>query len=162
MNSLRVSTQSVHLPPPLCASRRNGSGVFISDIVKGGAADLDGRLTQGDQILAVNGEDVRGASQETVAAVLKVSVPLWGRDPGRRAPTCPPLLTRVPGSVLSCGGRPPSGLCGSWDPALLPGERSLGAYRGGSSTSQTEAAPATELCPRGLHLRGLHRRGIWV
>ena len=52
---------------------RSGSGVFISDIVKGGAADLDGRLIQGDQILSVNGEDMRSASQETVATVLKVS-----------------------------------------------------------------------------------------
>lgn len=52
---------------------RNGSGVFISDIVKGGAADLDGRLIQGDQILSVNGEDMRSASQETVATILKVS-----------------------------------------------------------------------------------------
>ncbi|KAL0604242.1 InaD-like protein [Plecturocebus cupreus] len=53
------------------AGKRNGSGVFISDIVKGGAADLDGRLIQGDQILSVNGEDMRHASQETVATILK-------------------------------------------------------------------------------------------
>jgi InaD-like protein len=52
---------------------RSGSGVFISDIVKGGAADLDGRLIRGDQILSVNGEDMRHASQETVATILKVS-----------------------------------------------------------------------------------------
>ncbi|KAH0515083.1 InaD-like protein [Microtus ochrogaster] len=51
--------------------KRSGSGVFISDIVKGGAADLDGRLIQGDQILSVNGEDLRHASQETVATILK-------------------------------------------------------------------------------------------
>ncbi|XP_060797317.1 inaD-like protein isoform X2 [Neoarius graeffei] len=51
--------------------KRNGTGVFISDVVKGGAADLDGRLMQGDQILSVDGEDMRRASQETVAAVLK-------------------------------------------------------------------------------------------
>ncbi|XP_032757717.1 inaD-like protein isoform X4 [Rattus rattus] len=51
--------------------KRSGSGVFISDIVKGGAADLDGRLIRGDQILSVNGEDVRQASQETVATILK-------------------------------------------------------------------------------------------
>ncbi|XP_014404740.1 PREDICTED: inaD-like protein isoform X3 [Myotis brandtii] len=53
--------------------KRNGNGVFISDIVKGGAADLDGRLIRGDQILSVNGEDMRNASQETVATVLKGS-----------------------------------------------------------------------------------------
>lgn len=44
----------------------------MSDIVKGGLADLDGRLMQGDQILMVNDEDVRNANQETVAALLKV------------------------------------------------------------------------------------------
>ncbi|XP_035379292.1 inaD-like protein isoform X2 [Electrophorus electricus] len=51
--------------------KRNGTGVFISEVVKGGAADVDGRLMQGDQILSVNGDDMRQASQETVAAVLK-------------------------------------------------------------------------------------------
>lgn len=51
---------------------RNDSGVFVSDIVKGGIADADGRLMQGDQILMVNGEDVRNATQEAVAALLKV------------------------------------------------------------------------------------------
>lgn len=45
----------------------------MSDIVKGGIADTDGRLMQGDQILTVNGEDVRNANQEAVAALLKVS-----------------------------------------------------------------------------------------
>lgn len=63
--------------------KRNGSGVFISDIVKGGAADLDGRLMQGDQILSVDGEDVRNASQETVAAILKVAQGLVTLEVGR-------------------------------------------------------------------------------
>lgn len=44
----------------------------MSDIVKGGIADTNGRLMQGDQILTVNGEDVRNANQEAVAALLKV------------------------------------------------------------------------------------------
>ncbi|CAF87150.1 unnamed protein product, partial [Tetraodon nigroviridis] len=51
----------------------SGSGVFISEVVRGGAAELDGRLMQGDQILSVDGEDTRHASQEAVAAMLKVS-----------------------------------------------------------------------------------------
>ncbi|XP_036593736.1 multiple PDZ domain protein isoform X6 [Trichosurus vulpecula] len=54
--------------------KRNDTGVFVSDIVKGGIADVDGRLMQGDQILMVNGEDVRNATQEAVAALLKCSV----------------------------------------------------------------------------------------
>ncbi|XP_075303322.1 multiple PDZ domain protein isoform X16 [Opisthocomus hoazin] len=53
--------------------KRSDTGVFVSDIVKGGIADTDGRLMQGDQILTVNGEDVRNANQEAVAALLKVS-----------------------------------------------------------------------------------------
>uniref|UniRef100_A0A670JIP6 PATJ crumbs cell polarity complex component n=1 Tax=Podarcis muralis TaxID=64176 RepID=A0A670JIP6_PODMU len=63
--------------------KRNGSGVFISDVVKGGAADLDGRLIQGDQILSVNGEDVRHASQEVVATILKCAQGLVQLEIGR-------------------------------------------------------------------------------
>lgn len=54
---------------------RNDTGVFVSDIVKGGLVDADGRLMQGDQILSVNAEDVRSATQEAVAALLKVHLP---------------------------------------------------------------------------------------
>ncbi|XP_063115737.1 inaD-like protein isoform X3 [Cavia porcellus] len=63
--------------------KRTGNGVFISAIVKGGAAELDGRLTQGDQILAVNGEDMRSASQETVATILKCAQGLVQLEIGR-------------------------------------------------------------------------------
>ncbi|XP_059469867.1 inaD-like protein isoform X2 [Neocloeon triangulifer] len=51
--------------------RKNGTGVFISDVVHGGTAEADGRLMKGDQILAVNGQDLKSASQEEAAAVLK-------------------------------------------------------------------------------------------
>uniref|UniRef100_A0A3B3D392 Multiple PDZ domain protein n=1 Tax=Oryzias melastigma TaxID=30732 RepID=A0A3B3D392_ORYME len=54
--------------------RRNDTGVFVSDIVRGGLVDADGRLLQGDQILSVNGEDVRSATQESVAALLKCCI----------------------------------------------------------------------------------------
>ncbi|KAI8509777.1 hypothetical protein Bbelb_122050 [Branchiostoma belcheri] len=53
--------------------RRNDVGVFISDVVKGGVAEQDGRLMQGDQILSVNGEDMRSATQDNAAAVLKTA-----------------------------------------------------------------------------------------
>ncbi|KAM6170102.1 multiple PDZ domain protein [Rhynchocyon petersi] len=63
--------------------KRNDSGVFVSDIVKGGVADADGRLMQGDQILLVNGEDVRSATQEAVAALLKCSLGTVTLEVGR-------------------------------------------------------------------------------
>ena len=53
--------------------KKNDVGIYISDIVKGGVAEADGRLMQGDQILAVNSEDMRQSTQEYAAAVLKVS-----------------------------------------------------------------------------------------
>ncbi|NXO42977.1 MPDZ protein, partial [Locustella ochotensis] len=63
--------------------KRNDTGVFVSDIVKGGIADTDGRLLQGDQILTVNGEDVRNANQEAVAALLKCSLGTVRLEVGR-------------------------------------------------------------------------------
>ncbi|XP_069621060.1 multiple PDZ domain protein isoform X1 [Ranitomeya imitator] len=63
--------------------KRNDTGVFVSDIVKGGIAETDGRLMQGDQILTVNGEDVRNATQESVAALLKCSLGTVKLEVGR-------------------------------------------------------------------------------
>uniref|UniRef100_A0A3Q3H331 PDZ domain-containing protein n=1 Tax=Labrus bergylta TaxID=56723 RepID=A0A3Q3H331_9LABR len=44
--------------------KSNDTGIFVSDVIRGGVADSDGRLLLGDQILSINGEDVRAASQE--------------------------------------------------------------------------------------------------
>jgi multiple PDZ domain protein len=51
--------------------RKNGPGVFISEVVEGGVAATDGRLMQGDQILAVNNQDLKTATQEQAAGLLK-------------------------------------------------------------------------------------------
>lgn len=51
---------------------RNESGVFISDVVRGSVAEKSGMLKHGDQILSVNSEDLRTASQEKAALALKV------------------------------------------------------------------------------------------
>ncbi|KAJ1523896.1 hypothetical protein ONE63_010449 [Megalurothrips usitatus] len=55
-------------------ARKDGKGVYISDLVQGGAAEADGRLMKGDQILSVNGQDLKAASQEEAAAVLKTAL----------------------------------------------------------------------------------------
>ncbi|XP_032075598.1 disks large homolog 2 [Thamnophis elegans] len=46
-------------------------GIFVSFILAGGPADLSGELQRGDQILSVNGIDLRGATHEQAAAALK-------------------------------------------------------------------------------------------
>ncbi|CAJ0565111.1 unnamed protein product, partial [Mesorhabditis spiculigera] len=54
--------------------RKNEAGVYVSEVVRGGAAEADHRLFAGDQILAVNGTDVANLMQEEVAAMLKACV----------------------------------------------------------------------------------------
>ncbi|XP_041641247.1 multiple PDZ domain protein [Cheilinus undulatus] len=51
--------------------KSNDTGIFVSDIVRGGIADSDGRLLLGDQILSINGEDVRAAAQEHAQKLLQ-------------------------------------------------------------------------------------------
>uniref|UniRef100_A0A8C3Y9Y6 Multiple PDZ domain crumbs cell polarity complex component n=1 Tax=Catharus ustulatus TaxID=91951 RepID=A0A8C3Y9Y6_CATUS len=85
--------------------KRNDTGVFVSDIVKGGIADTDGRLMQGDQILTVNGEDVRNANQEAVAALLKCSLGTVRLEVGRikAGPFHSERRTSQSSQVCNCG-----------------------------------------------------------
>lgn len=46
--------------------RKNGSGVFISDVVPGGIAELHGGLMKGDMIITVDGKDLKNATQVQV------------------------------------------------------------------------------------------------
>ncbi|CAH0558828.1 unnamed protein product [Brassicogethes aeneus] len=50
----------------------DGEGIFISFILAGGPADLCGELKRGDQILSVNGVNLRNATHEEAAQALKV------------------------------------------------------------------------------------------
>lgn len=54
--------------------RSNDTGIFVSDVIRGGAADSDGRLLPGDQILSINGVDVRAASQDHAQKLLQVRI----------------------------------------------------------------------------------------
>ncbi|XP_069747061.1 disks large homolog 2-like isoform X3 [Narcine bancroftii] len=49
----------------------DGEGIFISFILAGGPADLSGELQRGDQILSVNGIDLRFSTHEQAATALK-------------------------------------------------------------------------------------------
>ncbi|XP_047194027.1 multiple PDZ domain protein isoform X6 [Hippoglossus stenolepis] len=51
--------------------KSNDTGIFVSDIIRGGVADSDGSLLLGDQILSINEEDVRAASQEHAQKLLQ-------------------------------------------------------------------------------------------
>lgn len=49
----------------------DGEGIFVSFILAGGPADLSRQIYRGDQILAVNGIDLRRSTHEQAAATLK-------------------------------------------------------------------------------------------
>ncbi|ELU16460.1 hypothetical protein CAPTEDRAFT_217798 [Capitella teleta] len=51
----------------------DGEGIFVSFILAGGPADLSGVLRRGDQLISVNGIDLRDANHEQAAAALKSS-----------------------------------------------------------------------------------------
>lgn len=52
----------------------DGQGIFVSFILAGGPADVGGELKRGDQLLTVNGINLRGATHEEAAQALKVRV----------------------------------------------------------------------------------------
>lgn len=52
--------------------KKSGNGIYISEIVKGGIADLDGTLMIGDHILQVNDRDLSAIEQQEAAFILKV------------------------------------------------------------------------------------------
>lgn len=78
----------------------DGEGIFISFILAGGPADLCGELRRGDQILSVNGINLRNATHEEAAQALKVrprKQVLFSQN------LCPLLYLTftIPGSVIT-------------------------------------------------------------
>lgn len=52
----------------------DGQGIFVSFILAGGPADVGGELKRGDQLLSVNGINLRSATHEEAAQALKVCI----------------------------------------------------------------------------------------
>ncbi|KAM8930131.1 inaD-like protein [Pelodytes ibericus] len=127
--------------------KRKGSGVFISDIVRGGAADYDGRLMQGDQILSVNGEDLRNASQEIVAAILKCAQGVVRLEIGRlRVGSWQSSRKSYESSQVGDGSSPTPVL-----PSLTPVSSSL-QNTGKSSPESSQRNSGAEMEPRTVEI----------
>lgn len=52
----------------------DGQGIYVSFILAGGPADVGGELKRGDQLLSVNGVNLRSATHEEAAQALKVRI----------------------------------------------------------------------------------------
>ncbi|KAF5274370.1 hypothetical protein FQA39_LY07250 [Lamprigera yunnana] len=48
-----------------------GKGAYVSEILNGGIADIDGKMTKGDVLLSINGQDVENLSAEEIGTILK-------------------------------------------------------------------------------------------
>nr|CAB3263926.1 multiple PDZ domain protein [Phallusia mammillata] len=83
--------------------RRNGAGVFVSNLVHGGAAEREGTMRKGDQILAVNGVDLRMAGQDVAAQLLKNSHGAVDIKVGRLKAGIPEDLISLPKSAYMGG-----------------------------------------------------------
>ena len=107
----------------------------------GGAADLDGRLFSGDEIVAVDGQSVMGASHHVVVGMMghaaqrgQVALTVRRRQPQGECPVMQPRLSAKlipnPRWGVSCvgAGRPIDG----WLQGLAPEARcSVGCQYGG-------------------------------
>ncbi|XP_035850323.1 afadin isoform X2 [Sander lucioperca] len=55
---------------------RGNLGIYIKSIVKGGPAEMNGRLTAGDQLLSVDGQSLVDLNQERAAAIMMQTGPV--------------------------------------------------------------------------------------
>lgn len=53
------------------AARKCGKGVYVTEILNGGCADIDGKVIRGDILVSVNGQKLLDSSGEDVGAILK-------------------------------------------------------------------------------------------
>ncbi|XP_018360249.1 PREDICTED: afadin isoform X4 [Trachymyrmex cornetzi] len=82
-------------------------GIYIKSVVAGGAADADGRLTAGDQLLKVDGQSLVGITQEKAAEYLVRTGPIVTLEVAKQGAIYHGLATLLsqPSPVMSRGPR---------------------------------------------------------
>ncbi|XP_011145537.2 afadin isoform X7 [Harpegnathos saltator] len=82
-------------------------GIYIKSVVTGGAADADGRLTAGDQLLKVDGQSLVGITQEKAAEYLVRTGPIVTLEVAKQGAIYHGLATLLsqPSPVMTRGPR---------------------------------------------------------
>ncbi|XP_070491229.1 afadin isoform X3 [Chironomus tepperi] len=82
-------------------------GIYIKSVVAGGAADADGRLQAGDQLLRVDGQSLIGITQERAADYLVRTGPIVTLEVAKQGAIFHGLATLLqqPSPVIQRGGR---------------------------------------------------------
>ncbi|XP_043225985.1 afadin-like isoform X3 [Amphibalanus amphitrite] len=138
-------------------------GIYIKSVVRGGAADLDGRLSAGDQLCEVDGHSLIGVSQEQAAEYMTRTGPVVNLLVAKQAAAYHGLTTLLsqPSPVMTRGGPRDS----SRDPAAIHQARiqasksvpSLNSAAGGGSELspvRSGPGPARPAAPAGLSAAG--------
>ncbi|KAM9842539.1 afadin [Aulostomus maculatus] len=107
--------------------------IYIKSIVRGGPAEMDGRLTAGDQLLSVDGRSLVGLSQERAAAIMMQTGPI--------------VTLQVVKSGASYHGL--GGLLCEASPAKTAGDRSHDELSHSELLLHSGAVPSEQ--PNGLH-----------
>ncbi|XP_059470521.1 afadin isoform X2 [Neocloeon triangulifer] len=68
-------------------------GIYVKTVVRGGAADIDGRLRAGDQLLKVDGQSLVGITQEKAAEYLVKTGPVVTLEIAKQGAICHGLAT---------------------------------------------------------------------
>ncbi|XP_037924933.1 afadin isoform X3 [Hermetia illucens] len=121
-------------------------GIYIKSVVPGGAADADGRLQAGDQLLRVDGQSLIGITQERAADYLVRTGPVVTLEVAKQGAIYHGLATLLqqPSPVIQRGNRRMS-------------ERDL-SRMGTDTKTQTSAAPNQHL-PNSKSVPALHHVG---
>uniref|UniRef100_A0A8C6UN70 Ligand of numb-protein X 2b n=1 Tax=Neogobius melanostomus TaxID=47308 RepID=A0A8C6UN70_9GOBI len=92
---LQVTLMKSHRTEPLgikLIRKSDESGVFILDLLSGGLAAKDGKLSNNDKVLAINGQDLRHGTPESAAQIIQyLSEPLRAQPqtlPSSKPETC--------------------------------------------------------------------------
>ncbi|XP_046902957.1 synaptojanin-2-binding protein [Hypomesus transpacificus] len=84
----------------------NDSGIYVAKIKEDGAAALDGRLQEGDKILAINGHKLENLSHNAAVELFRSA----GEDVQLRIQQRPPMPMNGPSSSKPDGESPVSSL----------------------------------------------------
>ncbi|XP_043199321.1 afadin-like isoform X3 [Amphibalanus amphitrite] len=115
------------------------AGIYVKSVVRGGAADLDGRLAAGDQLLEVDGHSLIGITQEQAAEYMMKTGPVVLLRVAKQAAVYhrltallsqpSPTMSRGSRRASERGGMPPTGRIQS--AKSVPALSSDGGDRGG-------------------------------
>ncbi|XP_068608234.1 afadin-like [Brachionichthys hirsutus] len=78
---------------------QNNVGIYIKSIVNGGPAQMNGRLTAGDQLLSVDGQSLVGLSQDRAAALIMQTGPVMKSQVAKFGARCHGLWAPLTGSA---------------------------------------------------------------